>query len=211
MPYIPLMKLFLFAFLILLSGCKETQADADVGLYDPIAPAGSAFVRFINLEEGNVVPIADSKKYDPLKRNEVSAYFVVKQGSRNIELGSKKTNFDFTEGEFYSVINLDNVSIIQDSGNTDRSKATIALYNFSDMDAVSLKAKGGTVDVLTDVVTKGTKARDMNALKIDFGVYQGSEIRANLDEVVLERGNHYSVIFNGKAAKMVTATTNTRK
>lgn len=109
MAYIASMRLVLFAFLLLLSACKETQADTDVGLYDPVAPAGSAFVRFINVGDTEGVALIEGKKYDSLKSDEVSAYFVAKKGQSTVEFSDTKKTASLAEGEFYSVVHGDDI------------------------------------------------------------------------------------------------------
>lgn len=204
------MRLILLAFLIFVSACKDTQADADVGLYDPVPPEGSAFVRFINLQESSVVPSANGKKYDALDKGQVSAYYVVPEGIAKISMFSQEIEENITAGEFYSFVSGENLLSLVDTANDNRSKATIAAYNFSDKGQISLKAKGGSIDVL-NVESNKTQARDINAVKIDFSLYNGDKELASLGDEVIERGNHYSIIYDGDEVQMITATTNTRK
>ncbi|HPF47903.1 MAG TPA: alginate O-acetyltransferase AlgF [Emcibacteraceae bacterium] len=194
-----------------MAACKDTQADSDVGLYDPVAPAGSAFVRFINLEEGAVTPKAGKKSYGALSQGQISDYFVIPQGHVSIDMGGHAAEEEFQADNYYTAINKGDVIFLRDQANTDRSKATIALYNLSDIPALTLKAREGSVDVLKDVAKDETAARDMNAVKIDFSIYNGDQKLKSLDEEVIERGNHYSIIYDGQTAEMVAAKTNTRR
>ena len=195
----------LLTFLAVIVMCPAVWADEDAGLYDPVAPEGSAFVRFFNLTGGDITPKANGKAYNPLGKGEVSPYFVVPEGA--IISGDIKE--DALAGEFYTVINPKNIWI-QDMPNTNRAKATIALYNLSDQPMLMLKAKDGEVMVLDDVKKDSAKARDMNAVKIDFSIYNGDEHLLTLPSQVIERGNHYSIFYDGVTADFVTAKTNIR-
>lgn len=205
------MRLLLLSFLIVLTACKDSRADSDAGLYDPVAPAGSSFVRFLNLEDQSVVPKIGKKKYKALDQGQVSAYFPVPEGSVTIRFAGKELPSDLVAGDFYTAINGGAPFLIKDDANLNRSKVTIAFYNLSDIKILSLKVRGGSVEVLKDVQSNKMSAREMNAVKIDFSIFDGETNLISLDETVLERGNHYSIIYDGKTVQMVTATTNTRK
>ena len=187
------------------------EEDTDVGLYDPVAPDGSVFVRFINVTNTPQKAAISGKDFGTVSAGQVTDYFVMPQGKLDVMVADKKLSHDMSDGDYSTVIIGESVSVVEDTANADRAKATIAFYNLSDKSDITLKAKGGTVDVLANVGAGETKARDMNAVKIDFGVYEGDQELATLSEEVIERGNHYSVIYDGKAVKIVTAATNTRK
>ena len=200
-----------FILVALIMTCQGASADTDFGLYDPVAPDGSAFVRFINMTDDEVTPQLNRKKFDALTNNQVSDYFVVPKGPVRFFVGDQKADHDIVAGKFYTVVNSKNIVVLEDIANNNRSKATIAFYNFSGISSLTLKAKGGAVNVLQDVESDSTKARDMNAVKIDFSIYNGEEFLVELSEEIIERGNHYSIFYDGTAAQFVTATTNTRK
>jgi len=201
------MKLLLLSLIVLLSACKETQVDADVGLYDPIPPAGSAFVRFINLTDGEYKPAISGKNYPVLSAGKISPYYVTPKGNAKF---SDELVQDIVPGRFYTLVKKDEYKFIQDKSNDNPMKATIAVYNFT-AEPLTLKARQGSVDIITDVPVKSMGSRDINAVKIDFSVYQNGKLTSNIDQKILERGNHYSFIFDGKKIRFVTATTNTRE
>ncbi len=190
---------------------QDTAEDTDVGLYDPVAPDGSVFVRFVNITDMSQKAVISGKDFGAVSAGQVTDYFVMPQGKLEFVIGDNNLDHNMSEGDYGTVLIGENLSVVGDTANQDRAKATIAFYNFSETPNVTLKAKGGTVDVLSDVGAGETKARDMNAVKIDFGVYDGDKELAALSEEVIERGNHYSVIYDGQSAKIVTAATNTRK
>lgn len=205
------MRLLLLVILVMVSACKDTQADSDVGLYDPKAPEGSAFVRFINLENSEITPEVNGEMYDVLGKGHVSSYFVFAEGEVDIHIDDYTFTTDVQADGFYTVVNKRGITALKDQANESRSKATIAFYNFSTISLLTLKARKGSVEVLKDVSKSQTLARDMNAAKIDFSIYEGDNKLLSLSSEVIERGNHYSIIYDGVTARMVTATTNTRK
>lgn len=205
------MRLILLAFLVFVVGCKDTQVDTDAGLYDPLPPAGSAFVRFINMQGEKATPSAKGKKYKKLNNKKVSSYYVVPQGKVEVSVGSEKIVTNIAEGRFYTVIGDEGVFVLEDKANKDRSKATIAAYNLSDLDEISLKANKGKIEVLERISSKSVGSRDINAVKIDFSLFRNGDEIFSFEEEIIERGNHYSIIYDGEEARMVTATTNTRQ
>lgn len=205
------MRLLLLIFMAIILMSHGAWADQDAGLYDPKAPEGSAFVRFLNLEEKEIVPKVNGKKYKRLQEGQVSAYFVVPEGAVGIVMGEQNIQEDVVSGQFYTMVHYDTDFLLQDTANTNRSKAVIAFYNLSDDPDLTLKARGGTVNVLEHVESNATKARDMNAVKIDFSIYRGEENVLSFAEEVIERGNHYSIFYDGEKAQFITATTNTRR
>ncbi len=201
------MRLILLVFLVFIAACKETQADNDAGLYDPVAPAGSAFVRFLNLSPDGLEATYKNKKYPEIPAMNISPYYVFEKDCKSITLNGVEVQTRFDEGAFYTMTAQ---KIITDKPNDNRAKAIIAFYNMSDKPTLSVKVKEGTVMVLENVPPQEMAARDMNAVKIDFGVYDGDKLLKALDPQIIERGNHYSLVYTGQDLLFVTAETNTR-
>ena len=91
---------------------------------------------------------------------------------------------------------------IEDTVSDNRAKATMALYNLSGKGPLTLKAKEGAVTVFDGVETKAMKARDMNPVKVDFSIYAGEENLQTIEPFIIERGNHYGILFDGKSASV---------
>ncbi len=203
----------LLTFGLVLSACGEAQtAGADDGLYDPTAPDGSAFVRFLNMDNDEVTPSLNGKKFDALATKTQSAYFVAPQGTAKIALGGDVMSKEIVEEKFYTAVKSNgSVVWIEDHANNNRAKATIALYNFSSKDDLALKAKEGAVKVYDDVDASAMKARDMNPVKIDFGIYEGEESLIKIEPFIIERGNHYGIIYDGSEVKVITGAIDTTR
>ena len=53
--------------------------------------------------------------------------------------------------------------------------------------------------------------RDINPLEIDLSIAGEGMEAITIEPIILERGNHYSIIYNGDKPFVVTAETDTRK
>lgn len=205
-------KIILLFSLFLMASIPNAQADTDEGLYAPRAPEGSAFVRFINITDAAVDVSANNKSFGEVGASNNSAYFVVLQGEASLIASDKEVSHSIIEGGFYSALIGDELIIIEDQANTNPAKATLAIINADQSASVSLKAKDNTIDIFKDVETGAMSAREINAVKIDLTVNVAESAEpVVLDPIVLERGNHYTVLFDGKAARIIMAETDTTR
>jgi len=202
-------------FALFLVACGESdQANAgDEGLYAPVAPAGSAFVRFMNVSPQPLDTKIKNKEYGAVNSGEVSPYYVVPQGDVAIMIGDKTLNKAVTEKNYYTAyFNGVSAAVIDDAGVTNPAKAVLALYNVGEVaQAIDLKAKAGAVDVVKGVTKGATGSRDINPVKIDLSVAGEGMEAITLEPIIMERGFHYSIVFDGKKAFIATASTDTRK
>lgn len=195
-----------FIFCLLTTSVVQAQDD---GLYAPKAPEGSAFIRFVNIGSDAVKITAHKKDYGDVGSMQASPYYVVPQGDVKFSVNNIEGQQAVVAGNYYTVV--DHASVIQDKANTDRTKATLAFYNLTEGDVLTLKAKNGTVAVLDNVSAGNSTARNINPVKIDLSVHKdGIDVMA-VEPFIMERGNHYSVFYNGKDAFVVTATVDTTR
>lgn len=199
----------LLALLIMISG--QVNADTDEGLYAPKAPEGSAFVRFVNVGNASLEVRTNRKKFDDVEALASSPYYVFPEGEVTFFLDAKEVKATIVSDGYYTVSATDRAFMIKDTVNDDRTKATLALYNFQDDGLLSLKAKGGTVTILEKISSKKSAARDINPVKIDLTVEQGNGEFIAVEPFIMERGNHYSAFYNGENAFVVTAIMDTTR
>lgn len=156
----------------------------DSDLYQHIDFEGNAFIRLF--QDGEVTPY---KPYTP------------KQAQKIFD----QSGLDQTPvlGSFYTILEGKNQKIFIDQRSDNRTKAIIAFYNDSEKDGVSLKV--GDQSVFDSIVSLSSDSREINASKIVFDIYHGQNKIVQTEEVIIERQNHYSVIFNGESAKVVKA------
>jgi alginate O-acetyltransferase complex protein AlgF len=212
------MKKFLFALgfvtAIGLSQAAWAVVNADEGLYDPLPPEGSAFIRFMNDQgdTGSEPAAANGKTFDYVEYKEVSSYFVVPQGKVDIKIGENAGNFDAESGKFYTaILNKDNsVKVTPDAVNDNRSKAQIIFYNLSEKPNLSLKTSDGGVEIIPPLAAGESSERQINPVKVSLAVYDGDEKVKDLGSLSLERSKSYStVVFDESDVEWINSTTNT--
>ncbi len=185
------------AFIAILFISSSTFAHADEELYAPPAPAGSAFFRFVNIDNENATPSANQKSYKNVDPANVSSYFVIPHGDIIFNWGSEAKRA-LESGEYYSIISKNGeIIILQDQKPTTALKAMISFYNLTSKDKLTLEAEMGVkhFPVFKDVEKNKNAAREMNALKLPFVVMNAdNEIATKLEPMNLERGQAYSVI-----------------
>lgn len=157
----------------------------DSDLYQHIDFEGKAFIRFF--QDGEVTP------YKPYTPKQAQNFFDQSGLDQTVVLGN-----------FYTILQGKNQTVFIDQRSDNRTKAVIAFYNVSEKDGVSLKV--GDQSVFDSIASLSSDSREINASKIAFDIYQGQNKIAQTEEVIIERQNHYSIIFNGESAKVVKAT-----
>lgn len=207
-------KTLLAAIGLLMLPPVAAHANEDAGLYDPLPPEGSAFVRFLNdrPQKGSDPASANGKIFDYLDYQEVSSYFVLPEGGVEASIGDAKKTFDVAGGNFYTVILTEGgrLDVKQDPPNENQAKAQIILYNLSGKENLSLKTADGKVEIVPPLAPGETSEREVNPVKVSLAVYSGEEKIGDLGEVSLDRSQSYSaVVMSEDDIQWVRATTNT--
>ena len=147
---------------------------ADEGLYDPVAPKGSSFIRHISSDEAFPYHIADKAE----------------QKDRKLE-----------DGKFYSVVkSSDGEAQIEDKPPQSRAKAVISLYNFFSENNLSLKTSDGKIAITEPAGYGEAQFRDINGTKVAIGVFEGEKKIHDIGEKSLQRGAGYTVFVSKTAA-----------
>ncbi|MGZ9097916.1 MAG: alginate O-acetyltransferase AlgF [Micavibrio sp.] len=204
--------MFLTAFLIL--PVSMALANADTGLYDPIPPEGSAFIRFVSLDDadGSKEAKVNNKSLEYIRFKDISSYFVTPEGPLETKIGRVEKDFDVKAGNFYTVVLSKNqdLQIYQDEKNNNQAKAQIIYYNFSSNNNLSLKTNDGKVEIVPAVASGKQGAQQINPVKVSLAVYDGDKMVKDLGAVSLERGHSYSVVtFPNNEMKWMASSTNT--
>lgn len=209
--------LILTALMCLFVSVQPSFAEGDDGLYDPVAPKGSAFVRFFNTTDKETAFSVHGKKYDNVDGMELSPYYVQKNGDVDISVGAGKALQKLEEGQFYTAFVTDGaVKVLKDQSLQSRAKALVVFYNLTQQDKLALKTADGKVEVIAPQAKNTAAGREMNGVKVSFAVFSDVVSKAVLPDVVLERGKAYAVIATESKDGAVTlnrfdAVTNTKK
>jgi alginate O-acetyltransferase complex protein AlgF len=193
------------------SGGKNT----DTGLYDPLPPANSAFVRFFRLTGtgDKLFPTVAAKAFPASPVSTATFYGVIKEGKTKITAGKLAQDYEFKSGKLYTIVLGDKITVIEDPAVPDKLKAQVIFYNLTKAD-LSLKALENKVELVpvTKPMTIGSRA--INALRVDFSVIKGTEDATKVPAQILERGQSYAIFAvpdgAGVKAVVVQASTNTR-
>ena len=200
------------ALLLFSPALAQNAAD---GLYAPDPPPDSAFVRIINATGTDLTASLGMKKVSASKGS-ASPYTVIPQGKVAASVGKLSQPLNVKAGTFYSLAITGSaatpkLSLLEDTGNANRAKALIAVYNLSKLPAVEFKTADGKTSVIAGVAPGSTKARAVNGIKADLAVFGPAGLITAFKEIQLERGAAYAVIVSdvgGKpAATWVQSTT----
>lgn len=209
----------ILALALLVAPVAAFADNQDEGLYDPVAPAGSAFVRFISvdpsLKDGDDSPTVNGKEYDSVPFATVSPYFVIPQGELKTTFHEASTTAKAKSGKFYTqVLRGDRIVTLTDTlADKNPNKAQVIFYNLSVHSAVSLKTADGSVAITQQPVKANSEAaRSVNAIKLKSTVYAGDSKLTSVPSLVLERGKAYAIVLLSEAdgePKVVTALSRT--
>lgn len=185
---------FVFALLVMVPSLV-IAAGEDEGLYDPVAPEGSAFVRLLNVGEGEVDFSTDGKSRFVVAGGDISPYVVQKKGAFKAEAGGLSVDVVAEEGAYYTIFAKDGVlTSSRDMAVASRAKAMVMFYNLTAAEGVSLKTADGKVEIIAQLPVGGSAGREMNSVKVSIGAFSGVESLASLKDAVIERGNAYAIV-----------------
>lgn len=208
--------LTLAALMVLPTSHVLANLNADNGLYDPVPPPGSAFVRFVSMDtaDGSKEARVNNKALEFVRFKDVSSYFVTPEGRVSTKIGKVQKEFDIEAGNFYTIVlnPKQDLEIFQDEENNNQAKAQVIFYNFSPQKNLSLKTGDGKVEIVPSVETGKLGARQINPVKVPLAIYEGDKMVQDLGIVSMDRSHTYSVIaFPNNEAKWVASTTNTTR
>lgn len=166
-------------------------AAQEEGLYAPAPPADAAFVRVLNVGEGDIVPTLGETAFSALSYGTVSPYRVVLQGSADLEAGTITDTLELQAGRFYTVIVGEDAALLEDPTLENRAQTLLLLYNASAA-PVNLKTADGSTDVIPDVAPGEVGSIPVNPISVAFGAFSGDTLLTAFDEAQLERSAAYS-------------------
>lgn len=207
---------FFQAFVLAVLAAPALAAGPDAGLYDPLPPEGSAFVRYINAssDTGSKAVGANGKSSDYPKSGDVTPYFVVPQGKAEIAFGDIKVSHEVTAGKFYTVVwtGGETAQVLEDPANDNLAKSQVLFYNVGSAEAAALKTADGKVEVVGATEQGKIGSRQINPVKVTLAVFKGETKLADIGEQSLERGMSYSaVLVDGTKVVWARSVTNTTR
>jgi alginate O-acetyltransferase complex protein AlgF len=197
----------LLASLLLIPTLVRAQ-DGNAALYDAVAPAGSAYVRVLNLAPNGVEMMVSGKSAaQKVSAGQLGNYLFVAPGAHKVTVGGASLETDFKPSTAVTLIHDGNsLKPITDNYVEDSKKAQIAFYNLTDK-PLSLKTLDGKHAVVDGVASQQAGTRMVNEIKIGFAAYAGDQSLAKFDELFLKKGRSYSyvVIPNGSGVRTIAS------
>ncbi|MCB9979463.1 MAG: alginate O-acetyltransferase AlgF [Rhodospirillales bacterium] len=206
----------------LATAVAQAAGGPDDGLYAPLPPEGSAFVRFVQADptiKEDQNPAANGKTYDGRDFATVSPYYVVPKGKTDFAFGAAKTEQALESGKFYTVALVSGAKLVvlEDKAADNRAKAMIQFYNFSTQDGLMLKTADEKVEIVPPALKNASGSREINAVKVALSVFGEADSGSEpIGDVVLERGKALGIFAfddgaSGVRAISVEASTDTTK
>lgn len=201
------MRAILLALCLSFLPFAAALAGPDEGLYDPAPPKGSAFVRLFNLSEDAAPFTLGGVERVTAGPAELSPYFVQPKGAFEAGAGALSLKSEAEEGAFYTAFVKDGALVVlKDPALSTRAKALVAFYNLTTTPGLALKTADGKAEVVPALDPGAVSGREVNGVKVAFGVFVGAEAEAKavLPDQVLERGKAYAAVAtSGKDGKIV--------
>jgi len=206
------MRSGLLFLLVLFISSTAPAVDMDEGLYDPVPPNNSAFIRFVNFSQTKTFPAINGKQYGALEPNDITPYFVAKSGKTRLSMGKAEKRFKAILGNFYTVYLKNKIHVLEDDKNNNRAKSLILFYNLSEKNDLSLRTSNGSIEVIPNTTANNSSSVQINPVKIDLSVYDGEKNKIkDIGAVSLERGMAYSAIVIEGDVLWIRSTTDTAR
>lgn len=180
--------------------------DATAGLYPPAAPPGSAFVRVFNgTTQPKVAAQIGDKSVGDTAALDASSYVFLAPGQYPVKIGTASQSVSLQGSKCYTTALESNGAVHtfdQDCFNS-QLKALISVFNLIDGTTLSLRTTDGGQAVIDNVAGNASGHREVNAVKVNLAVYNGSTKLADAKPLTLERGKTFSLFVTGTASEPV--------
>ena len=201
------MKMTTFLATALLAGLALLPARAaDEGVYGPVAPPNSAFVRVFNATAQPELQarIAD-KTTDEIPAFGASEFVFLPPGKYTLAAGAVSQPVTLEANKFYTAaLEGKEFRLLQNERYTNRLKALVIVYNLVDGSTLSLKTPDGR-PVVENVGPNSIGSREVNAVKVNLAVFDGAKKLADVKPMNLERGRAFSLFVAGDKDQPVTS------
>lgn len=187
------MRVWLMLLTMLASLPVWAAQDGNEGLYEMAAPPDSAFVRVVNVTEGQAAIAMDDWRQS-LSPGQAGDYLYRPAGAVQLQVNGKPFSFDFGKRSVQTLV-FDGTSLVphQDTYFNSRLKALLVMYNLSAQPA-TLQTSNGAVNVIGPLLAGSSSEREINGVKVSLRVALDSGAELPLEEVVLQRGRVYTVL-----------------
>lgn len=181
--------------------------DGNAALYGPVAPAGSAYVRVLNLSDvAAEVMLSGKTSAQKVNAGQLGAYMFIPPGSITVTVNQTNQQTSLESNSAYTLV-YDGSSLqsIVDPYANDPKKALVAFYNLTDQ-PLALKTQDGKHAIVDNIDKNHSGVRPVNEIKIGFAAFNGEQSVAKFDEQLLKKGRSYSylVIPEGSSYRAIS-------
>lgn len=196
-----------FAALLLLAPLASQAQESSAGLYGPVAPAGSAYVRVLNLSAAPAQVMLSSKsKSQKVNAGQLGAYLFTAPGTRTVTVNQTAQDIDLQSNSAYTLVyDGSSLASIVDPYANDPKKALVAFYNLTEQ-PLTLKTQDGKHAIVDSIGKNDSGVRPVNEVKIGFAAFNGEQSVATFDEALLKKGRSYSyvVVPQGNSVRTIS-------
>lgn len=163
----------------------------DVALYDAPLPDDAAFVRFINVTQ-------DATVFDALvTADQMNAPDFIVLRADTVE--------GMEAGAFYTVLPdaTESTRIVTEPAR-DPARVMVALINLSDTD-LTLRTADGSIEIVAPVKPQDAGYRSMNPVQVPVAVFAGNEIRGEVLDLNMRRGQHPAVVVTNTTVSLINS------
>lgn len=191
------------ACLALATLCASAMAAGEGGLYGPVAPKGSTFVRVYNAGNSEVSASVGSSTLNDVAPLASSDYSFMPQGDYTAKVGSASLPVKLAADHYYTLVNRSGGApvLVEEPVFKNKQKSLVRLQNLSDQ-ALTLKTADGKTDVVSTVQAKGTGEREINPVKVSLALYDGDKKVSDVKPVALERGEASVLYVTGQGSNL---------
>lgn len=188
------------------AGLALPASAGDEGVYGPVAPPNSAFVRVFNATAQPELQarIAD-KTLDEIPAFGASEFVFLPPGKYTLTVGAASQPVTLQANTFYTAaLEGKELKVLDNERYTNRLKALVVVYNLVDGSTLSLKTPDGR-PVIENVGANSIGSREVNAVKVSLALFDGAKKVADVKPMNLERGRAFSLFVAGDKDQPVTS------
>lgn len=183
-------------------GALPAQA-GEGGLYAPLAPKGSAFVRAYNASNSELSVSVGNTELSDIAPLGSSDFSYLPAGSYSAQVGSDSLAVKLDPDHFYTLVNQPGAKpkLVEEAAFQNKQKALLRVQNLSDS-TLSLKTADGKAAVVDNVAPDGNGEREVNPVKVSLALFDGNQKISDLKPVTLARGEVVSLYITGNGSKL---------
>lgn len=181
----------------------QAFAGADAALYGPSAPKGSTFVRLFNAASAPAAASVGNTQIKQVGAQASSDFSFLPGGDYTAQVGGKQVPVQLASDKYYTLVNsgTGNPQLVEEPPFKNKQKALVRVQNLSDQ-SLTLKTADGKTEVVKPVAAHGRGEREINPVKVNLALYQGSKKVGDVKPVALERGEAAVLYVTGSGSAL---------